>query len=87
MLLLLFLSVVSGQFCRDPQKVGFISLEALSHRDQLTYVFHNMSSQLKMYNTTSIINQVPYSVINMTVQLWYNDINQVEKYVGRKRLR
>lgn len=33
---------------------------------------------MPMYNQTNIIDQISYSIINMTVQLWYNDVGQLE---------
>lgn len=86
-LVLLLLCAVVGctpTGCRQPQRTGIFSLEALSNRDQITNLFHNISSQLKRFSANTTIQGLQYQVANLTAAFYYNDYAQAESIVGNQ---
>lgn len=68
--------------CRVPQRTGIFSLDALSNRDQITNVFHDITSQLKKLNASTTISGQQYQIQNLTASLYYNDGEQNETIEG-----
>jgi len=51
-------------------------LDSLSNRDQITNVFHSITSQLRKFNATTVISGQQYQLLNFTASLYYNDYEQ-----------
>jgi hypothetical protein len=74
----LLLPLTLLQFCRDPQRIGLISLSALSKMDHLTNVFSNVTKSLPKLNSTFNNGSTTFSIANFSAQLYYNDNEQTE---------
>ena len=76
---------VQGAFsfvCATPQKVGFMSFQALSARDDVTRVFETLNSNITKANPYSTtLKGTEYTITNFTGSVYYNDVQQQDRYV------
>lgn len=83
LILLLTLSLlcgVLGKDCPNPQKVAFVSYNAMSKQDTMTQIFNQLNKQNVSFNYSYTHNETVYSIVSLVAHVYHNEHYQNESY-------